>query len=398
MFFDKVEEATKDPVFGLNDVYAKDPRKEKIYLAVGYYKNEKLKAPLMEAVRIAEQKVIADENIANYLPFDGTKEFIDSYGALVFGSGWEHQKKRIYGSQTVGGTGALRLAGEFVFDHVGKKIYLSNPTWANHKAIFTKCSLEVHFYPYYDDKTHGVDFNKMLESIEKMEENSILLLHPCCHNPTGSDLTLSQFKEIAKVIKKRNILPFFDFAYQGLGEGIEEDRSIIGYFLQEGVDFIVAASCSKNFSLYCQRVGALFIVCQNEKEKSHVGSQIKRLIRVNYSNPPAFGASLVTHILTTPALKQLWEKELNQMRNRIIKMRNQLADELIKKGQFIDYSFLKARKGMFSFCDLSKEQVNSLIDDFGIYMLDKGRINVAGLNEENLFYVAESILTVSDKK
>lgn len=388
MFFENVIEGLPDAVFGLTGAFRADPREQKVNLLVGIYKNEQLQNEIMPTVCQAMKE--CPTNMADYLPMDGCKEMIDGLGPLVFGKLWS--KHPIYGAQAVGGTGALRIGAEFLAQEVGKKAYIPQPSWPNHRSIFERAQFQVETYPYYNRKT-GFDMPVFSAFLEKLEPKSIVLLHAACHNPTGSDPTLNEWKEIARIMKKRELLPFFDFAYHGLGDGLENDAAAVRHFVQEGMECLVAYSCSKNFSLYCQRVGALFVVLGNQAQQPKVASQVQRIIRAEFSNPPAFGAKLVAHILHGK-LRSDWEKDLINMRERLQSVRIDFAKRLIKKkpGHF---QRLLEHKGMFSFIDLEKSQVARLRDQFAIYMLDNGRINIAGINRTNLDTVVDSIIAVS---
>jgi aspartate aminotransferase len=297
--------------------------------------------------------------------------------------------KRVCGFQAAGGTGALRIAGEFLKQEVSERIAISDPTWPNHPAIFTRCGMVVEHYPYYDGKKHKLDFERCYGFLKNLTPGSCVLLQPCCHNPTGLDFSLEQWKSLAALFRQNGLLPFFDFAYQGFGTGIEEDASVIRMFAQEGMELVVAYSMSKNFGLYSERAGALFIVTGDQKTAEAVTSKVKTVIRTNYSNPPRHAASIVAHILSTPALKKKWEGEIESMRNRITGLRRQFVEALVAKSQRRDFSFLLEGKGMFCFTGLNSEEVERIKREFGIYLTNDGRINIAGLSQENLNYVAD---------
>ena len=397
MFFDEILEAAPDPIFGMGSVFQADPRPNKISLMVGVFKDEHLQTALMPVVKSVKIATIAQDELADYLPIDGFPEFNQQIGGLIFGKAlWEQNQSRIYAAQTVGGTSALRLGAEFLVQEVGKKIYIPQPTWGNHRNIFTHAGFVVESLPYYSRELHQFDAERYLQAVEKLEPNSVILLHACCHNPTGSDPTFEVWKQISALCKKKQILPFFDFAYQGFGKGIEEDAKIVRFFLEEGHEFLVAYSCSKNFSLYCQRVGALFSVSSSAATKLRVGSQIKCLIRALYSNPPAHGAKIVANILKNPDTRASWEDELHQMRKRITDMRQLLIHKFGAKSKKRDFSFLRNHNGMFSYLDLSKEQVQALIEDYALYTLDSGRISIAGITHKNIDSIVESIVAVCE--
>ncbi len=395
MFFDHVPEGPPDPVFGLTSVFQSDPRPQKVNLLVGIFKDEHLRSELLPTVRKAKERILGTDILADYLPMDGIQEFAEAIGALVFGEElWKENRARIYGAQTAGGTGALRVGAEFLTQEVGRLAAISHPTWPNHRMIFERAGATVSSYDYYSRGMKGFDFAAMEKCLEALPEKTVVVLHGCCHNPTGCDPTPDEWKAISQILKRKKLLPFFDLAYQGLGDGMERDAAPIRAFLQEGHEMLIAYSCSKNFSLYCQRVGALFVVGGNAAGKTRIGSQVKRVIRALYSNPPAHGANIVLEILKDSELKKGWLKDLEGMRHRLVMMREALIQRLSAGSKKIDFSYLKKHKGMFSYVDLDKSQTQQLIDRFGIYLLDSGRINVAGLTAKNLGYVAENILTV----
>lgn len=398
MYFDNVDAAPMDAVFGLNKIYNEDPRKDKVYLVVGIYMDEHLNKDVMPSVQKAQKEVVNELTSANYLPFHGNKDFVKNYGKLVFGDHlFEKHEKRICGFQAVGGTGGLRIGGEFINKYVSKKIYFPTPTWANHKQIFEAAGFTIEEYPYYDPKENKVDVEAFLNTVSSLPEKSVLLLHAACHNPTGCDISKDDWKKLATIIKEKKHLPFLDFAYQGFKENLEKDRYPVELFVEQEIDFLVCGSCSKNFSMYCQRIGGLFIFCSDPKVKDNVHSQVGKTVRSNYSNPPAFGAAVVNKVLSDATLKEEWKNELATMRDRISTMRKQFVDGLTANAKHRDFSSLYDHQGMFSYCGLQKEEVQTLIEDYGIYMLFSGRVNVCGLNNNNIDYVVESILKVCDK-
>jgi aromatic-amino-acid transaminase len=377
MFFDKVPEGAPDPIFGLLHAFEADTRSKKVSLMVGIFKDENLRSELLPVVRQAKEK-ISDQS-ADYLPIDGIAEFGQVLGALVFGKSWEAHQGRIYAAQSVGGTGALRVGAEFLAQEVSRKVYLPQPTWANHRAIFEKSGFSIETLHYYSREIHKFDPDRFLQELNEAEERSVIVFHAACHNPTGSDPTFEVWQKISEICKERQLFPFFDCAYQGLGNGLDEDARAMRMFLDDGHEMFVAYSCSKNFSLYCQRTGALFAVCPSEAVKGRVGSQVRRIIRPMVSNPPAHGARIVLKVLKDPDFFAAWQKQVAEMRRRISVARESLIQRLLAKSKKTDFSFLKHHKGMFSFLDLSKAQVQKLIDTYAIYTLDSGRINVAGL-------------------
>lgn len=393
MFFHNVSEAQPDAVFGLLGALAADMRPQKVDLMVGIYKNEHLQPELLASVKKAKEQI--QDLMADYLPMDGLQEMIELLGPLAFGEeAWKEAHGRIYGAQTVGGTGALRVGMEFLAQEVTKMVYIPNQTWPNHRAIIERAGCRAETYPYYNRAKKGFDFDAMAAFLEKLPEKSVVVLHACCHNPTGCDPKPQEWKEISLIMREKKLLPFFDFAYQGLGEGLEKDAEAVRIFFQDRHEMLIAYSCSKNFSMYCQRVGALFIVDENAAVKHRVGSQVKRIIRTLYSNPPAHGARIVAEVLKKDDLKRLWHKDLEAVRHRLHSMRASLIERLVAKAKHANFDYLRGHKGMFSFMDLDKSQVQKLIDQCAVYLLDNGRISIPGLNAKNVDYVANSIVSV----
>jgi aspartate/tyrosine/aromatic aminotransferase len=398
MFFHDVNEAQPDPIFGLLGAFNADVRKEKVSLMVGIYKDDHLRSELLNSVKKAKSDILNQDLMADYLPIDGLSELVELLGPLIFGQeGWNQSHGRIYGAHTTGGTGALRVGAEFLAQEVSKFFFVPNHTWPNHRSIFERVGCQIENYPYYSREKKGFDCEAMIRFFDQLPEKSVVLLHACCHNPTGCDPTSQEWKRISQVMKQRRLLPFFDFAYQGLGEGIEKDAESIRIFFEDGHEMLIAYSCSKNFSMYCQRVGALYVVDQNAAVKMRVGSQVKRIIRALYSNPPAHGAKIVAEILKRPDLKSIWQKDLEAIRHRMNLMRETLIQRLISKSQGMNFEYLKHHKGMFSFVDLNKSQVQKMIDQFAIYMTDNGRISVAGLTSKNIDYVVNGLISVCEK-
>ncbi len=387
MFFDHLTLAPADPLFGIKAQFDQDARKEKVSLTLGVYQTDKLEKKLISAVYQAAQKIAKKDLSAEYLPIDGFPLYLSEVAKLVFGEHYQKKQKLIYGAQTVGGTSALRIGGDFLFEHFGKTIYLSNPTWANHPKIFKRSGLEIKSYPYYDLKTNSITFDKMTAFLESLPEKSIVLLQPCCHNPTGADLTLKEWKELALLFKAKKHLAFFDFAYLGFGEGREQDTQAIRLFLEMNLEFLIAFSASKNFSLYKQRTGALYFIAASQDNKEKIASHVKSIIRTNYSNPPAYGAQIVAEVLSDSALKKEWETEIDQMRVRINFYREQLAQALKKK----DFAYLKKQKGLFSLLGLSPQQVALLKQKYALYLPDSSRINIAGVGSQNLKYIVSAL-------
>lgn len=394
--FDPVALAPPDPIFGLVKAYQTDPRPNKINLLIGFYKTEELTTPVLDCVKKAETILLQNEKHKEYLPIDGNGLFIEKIGLLIFGETfWNTQ--RIYGAQAVGGTGALRLLGDFFKKEITQEIGVSNPTWPNHPGIFKSAGLQVHQYPYYDRTRHCLVFDKMVEYFNTLKSGSLILFHSNCHNPTGYDLSQEQWKELSHLFRVKNLIPFFDVAYQGFGKGIEEDVWAVRYFFEQGHEMAVAYSCAKSFSLYGERVGALYVVSNTSKNTHQIQSQIKALIRTNYSNPPIHGAAVVATILSSKELIQEWKNDLVQIRKRIMSMRKMLSDALKGARTQRDFGFMERASGLFSYTGLDAKQVERLIAEYGIYLPSDGRINVTGLNKSNLEYVVNAMIKVIPK-
>lgn len=397
MFFDAVSEALPDPIFGLAAALRADPRPHKIDLMVGIYKNENLKSELLSSVRMAKEQIVGQDLLADYLPIDGSSELVEHLGPLLFGEeGWRESQGRIYAAHTTGGTGALRAGFEFLAQEVGKAVCIPNFTWPNHRSILERTGCKIDLYPYYSSDKKKFDFDAVIAFLERLAAKTIVLFHGCCHNPTGCDPQRQEWKEISLLMKEKKLIPFFDIAYQGLGDGLDEDAEAARTFLRDGHEMLVAYSCAKNFSMYCHRVGALFVVGENMTAKQRVASQVKRIIRALYSNPPAQGAWIVTEVLKQPDLRKAWQKDLEGIRHRLTSMRQMLADRLA--ARFPHFESLKEHRGMFSFLNLNKNQVQKLIEKFAIYLLDHGRINVAGLTSKNMDTVVKGILAVCEER
>lgn len=390
---ERIEAAPKDAILGLGEAFKADPRSEKINLSVGVYQDENGKTPLLECVKEAERRLAANPTTKSYLPISGLAEYCKATAELAFGAGSEPLvSKRVAWAQTPGGTGALRVSADFIAGNLkGATVWMSEPTWPNHPQIFSAAGIATKGYAYFDAPNNSLNLAGMLAAIEKMAPGDVILLHGCCHNPTGIDPTAAEWKQIADAVFARGVLPLLDFAYQGFGDGLEEDAVALREFAQAGGEFIVCSSFSKNFGLYRERVGAVAVVCKSAQDVVAVQSQLNRVVRANYSNPPAHGAEIVETILKDPELRQMWEKELATMRDRINGMRSQLVQALAEKGVPGDYSFIKDQRGMFSFSGLTKNQVELLRGEYAIYIVGSGRINVAGLTPANIDRVAESI-------
>jgi aspartate/tyrosine/aromatic aminotransferase len=395
LFFHHVGAALQDSIFGLAAAFDADQRSHKINLSVGQYRDERLVTPVLESVKLAETFLLREEQTKEYLPIAGDSFFLNKIGALVFGDFfWAAEGRRICAIQALGGTGALRLGGEFLKQEVGERVAISDPTWPNHRGVFTQCGMLVEAYPYYDVRRNVQEFDRMHQYLKNLTPGSIVVLQPCCHNPTGADLSLDHWKLLLKLFKENSLLPFFDFAYQGFGRSIEEDPQVIRLFASEGMEMLVACSQSKNFGLYSERVGALFVVAESQKTAETVLTKLKTIARTNYSNPPRHGAAVVSHILSTPVLKQLWQKEVQGMNKRIEKLRMRFVEELVSHSRKKDYRYLAQRVGMFCFTGLQKEEVERLQRDFAIYMPLDGRINIAGLSDQNLSSVVDALIEV----
>jgi len=386
-FFSHIVAAPADPILELTQLFQADPRSEKVNLSVGLYHDEKLRTPVMRAVKKAEDILLKQEQTKAYLPIQGDKNFIHHLGALVFGEFfWMHEKERVAAVQAPGGTGSLRIGGEFLKQEVGDRIAISDPSWPNHKNIFTRCGMKVEAYPYYDFQNHGLAWERTLAFFRSLAPGSIVLFHACCHNPTGLDFNQEQWKMISDLFLKNRVIVFFDFAYQGFGAGLEEDAGVIRLFANAGHEMVVSASQSKNFGMYGERVGGLFVLVEGQGTALNVLSKLKAVVRANYSNPPMHGAKAVAEILSTPSLRKLWEEELFEYRSRISQLRTAFV-----KGLGHEFRFLEERSGLFSFTGLSKSHVEKLREEFAIYMVGDGRINIAGLNHDNVNYVIDAI-------
>ena len=395
--FAAVEMAPRDPILGLNEQFNADPNPAKVNLGVGVYFDANGKLPLLNCVQAAEKMMMEAPKARGYLPIDGIAAYDKVVQGLVFGADSAAVKAgRIATVQALGGTGALKVGADLLKRmNPGATVLISDPSWENHRALFEGAGFAVAQYPYYDAARRGIDFDAMLAALNGAAAGSIVVLHACCHNPTGYDITLAQWKQVIEAVGKRNLVPFLDMAYQGFSEGIKEDGAAVDLFMEAGLAFFVATSFSKSFSLYGERVGALSVVCESKGEADRVLSQLKRVIRTNYSNPPTHGAQVVTLVLTTPALRAQWEEELAAMRVRIKRMREALQAKLAAAaGMKHDMSFITRQKGMFSYSGLTKAQMERLRDEFGIYGVDSGRICVAALNDANIDAVVAAIAAV----
>jgi aspartate/tyrosine/aromatic aminotransferase len=394
--FEGIDPAPRDPILGISESFKEDPNPKKINLSVGVYQDDSGRTPILESVRKAGQLVLERQKSMSYLPIPGSPAYAAAVQQLMFGKGHEVEASgRAATSHTPGGTGALRVAADFIHQHMPKAtVWLTQPTWPNHPQIFAAAGVPTKKYPYFNANTNGLAFDECVAAIQRMPAGDVIMLHGCCHNPTGIDPTPEQWKKLADVIYDGGLLPFLDFAYQGFADGIEEDTAGLKALARPGTEFIVCSSFSKNFGLYCERVGALTVVARDKAAANNVQSQVKVSIRSNYSNPPAHGAELVTTVLNDSELRKLWAQEVGAMRNRINGMRELLVKTLKAKGLPGDYSFITRQRGMFSFSGLTPQQVEALKQKYAIYIVGSGRINVAGITEDNVEPLCEAIADV----
>jgi aromatic-amino-acid transaminase len=394
--FHAVELAPRDPIMGQTEQFNADPNPAKVNLGVGVYFNDEGKLPVLACVIEAEKILAQAPRPKNYLPIDGMAAYDKAVQALVFGADSEVVKAgRVATVQALGGTGGLKVGADFLRRlNPGAKVLISDPSWENHRAIFTLAGSTVETYPYYDAATKGIRFEAMLAALRAAPAGTVVVLHACCHNPTGFDLSPAQWDQVAQACRQGGLVPFLDMAYQGFGVGIAEDGAAVQCFVRAGMDFLVSTSFSKSFSLYGERVGALSVVCSSAEECTRVLSQLKIVIRANYSTPPTYGAQVVATVLTTPALRALWEDELAGMRERIKTMRQALVAKLRAAGVSGNLDHITRQMGMFSYSGLSKEQMQRLRSEYGVYGLDTGRICVAALNSRNIDAVAAALARV----
>ena len=394
--FSGVQMAPRDPILGLNEQFNADTNPAKVNLGVGVYYDDNGKLPLLECVQIAEKQMMETPKARGYLPIDGIAAYDSAVKGLVFGAGSEPvTTSRIATVQCIGGTGGLKVGADFLKRlNPDAKVLISDPSWENHRALFTNAGFTVESYPYYDATTRGINFAGMLAALKAAPAGTIVVLHACCHNPTGYDITADQWDDVITTIKEHELTPFLDMAYQGFGYGLAEDGAVIGKFVAAGLSFFVSTSFSKSFSLYGERVGGLSVLCTDKEEAGRVLSQLKIVIRTNYSNPPIHGGMMVATVLNNPELRALWEIELGDMRHRIKAMRQKLVDGLKAAGVKEDMGFITRQIGMFSYSGLSKDQMVRLRTEFGVYGTDTGRMCVAALNSKNIDYVCASIAKV----
>ena len=394
--FTAVEMAPRDPILGLNEQFASDTNPSKVNLGVGVYFDDNGKLPLLQCVQAAEKTMMAQPTPRGYLPIDGIVAYDNAVKALVFGADSAVVTSgRVSTVQAIGGTGGLKIGADFLKKvSPGAQVLISDPSWENHRAIFENAGFQVGTYAYYDAAQRAINFEGMLASLNAAAPGTIVVLHACCHNPTGYDITAAQWEQVIAAVKAKQLTAFLDMAYQGFGQGIAEDGAVIAKFVAAGLDILVSTSFSKSFSLYGERVGALSVVAADADEAKRVLSQLKIVIRTNYSNPPIHGGAVVAAVLTNPELRALWEKELGEMRVRIKAMRQKLVDGLKAAGVQQDMSFITTQVGMFSYSGLSKDQMVRLRSEFGVYGTDTGRMCVAALNSKNIDYVCQAIAKV----
>ncbi len=397
--FAAVEMAPRDPILGLNEQFNADTNPAKVNLGVGVYFDANGKLPVLRCVAAAEKQLLETPKAKGYLPIDGIAAYDKAVQGLVFGADSAVVKAgRAATIQALGGTGGLKVGADFLNKlrsaSAKTTVLISDPSWENHRALFLQAGFDVQSYPYYDAATRGIRFDAMLAALKAAAPGTVAVLHACCHNPTGCDLSPAQWEQVAATCAAAGVVPFLDMAYQGFGTGIVEDGAAVQCFLATGVQFLVSTSFSKSFSLYGERVGALSVVCSSAEETGRVLSQLKIVIRTNYSNPPTFGAQVVATVLTTPALRAMWEEELGGMRDRIKAMRHALVDKLAAAGVKGDLSYITTQVGMFSYSGLSKVQMERLRNEFGVYGVDSGRICVAAINDNNIEAIAAAIARV----
>ena len=393
--FGAIDMAPRDPILGITEAFNADTNPAKINLGVGVYYDDNGKVPLLQCVQKAEAKLMEQPAPRTYLPIEGLAAYDKAVQELVFGADSAViQEKRAITVQALGGTGALKLGADFLKRFSpNSEVYISDPSWENHRALFESAGFVVNNYTYYDPATHGVNFDGMLAALKAMPEGAIVVLHACCHNPTGADLSQEQWGQVIQAVVDGKLVPFLDMAYQGFGAGIAEDGAVVRRFAETGIPMLVSNSFSKSFSLYGERAGALSIVATSGEEAARVLSQLKRVIRTNYSNPPTHTAKVVAMVLSTPELRQQWEEELAGMRVRIKEMRNLMVEKLKEKAPGHDFEFVRRQVGMFSYSGLTKEQVGKLREQ-SIYAVDTGRICVAALNSTNLDRVVDAVAKV----
>jgi aromatic-amino-acid transaminase len=391
-----VQMAPKDPILGVTETFNADRNPAKVNLGVGVYYDDNGKVPLLECVRLAELQLTEKSAPRSYLPIDGLPAYDKAVRELVFGADSAPVKEnRVVTIQALGGTGGLKVGADFLRRLLPQaQVWISDPSWENHRALFENAGFTVNAYPYYDAATHGVKFDAMIAALNALPAGSIVVLHACCHNPTGVDLTEDQWTAVIGAVASRGLVPFLDIAYQGFGDGIAEDGRVVRRFAEAGSPVFVSNSFSKSFSLYGERVGSISVVATSSEEAARVLSQMKRTVRTNYSNPPTHGGQIVATVLTTPELRATWERELAQMRERIRQMRRQFVEKLKARKPGANFDFVIRQRGMFSYSGLSKEAVTRLREEFSVYAIDTGRICVAALNSRNIDHVVDAVAKV----
>ena len=394
--FEAVELAPRDPILGLNEQFNADTRPGKVNLGVGVYYDDAGRIPLLQAVHRAEVARVQAQAARGYLPIEGIAAYNKGAQALLLGKDSSLAAEgRVLTAQALGGTGALKIGADFLRQLLpASKVLISNPSWENHRALFERAGFTVEQYPYYDAATHGLNFDGMLAALKAAPAQTVVVLHACCHNPTGVDLSLDQWKAVANVVRERDLVPFLDIAYHGFGDGLEADAAVVRLFAEQNITAFISSSFSKSFSLYGERVGALTVIAGSKDESTSVLSQLKRVIRTNYSNPPTHGGQLVASVLNDPELFALWDQELAGMRDRIRTMRKQLVEKIRAAGAKQNFDFVLHQRGMFSYSGLTADQVERLREEHGIYAISTGRICVAALNSGNIDAVAKGIAAV----
>jgi len=394
--FARVELAPKDPILGVTEAFVADKNPNKVNLGVGVYNDDSGKLPLLACVKLAEEEMAKTLTPRGYLPIDGLAAYDSAVRDLVFGADSEIVKSnRAVTVQGLGGTGGLKIGADFLKRiNPDAQVWISDPSWENHRALFEGAGFTVKTYPYYDAAKKDVDFAAMLNALNGAPAGTVIVLHVCCHNPTGYDITPSQWAQVVTAVRARDLIPFLDFAYQGFAEGIDADGAAVHLFAATPGPLLVSSSFSKSFSLYGERVGALSAVGKDAEEAARLLSQLKRIVRTNYSNPPTHGGKIVVAVLGNPALRKMWEDELGGMRERIKKMRVKLVESIEARVPGSDFKFIARQRGMFSYSGLTKGQVGRLRDEYSIYAIDTGRICVAALNSKNIDYVADAIANV----
>ncbi|GAB4523023.1 MAG: aspartate transaminase [Anaerolineae bacterium] len=394
--FEQLSMAPADPILGLTEAFKRDPNPNKVNLSVGVYKDASGQTPIFRAVKRAEERLLSMEKTKSYLGIPGTEEFARLTQELIFGA--DHPivtEQRACTAHTPGGTGALRVAGDFVFRMVGAKtVWVSQPTWPNHPGVFQAAGHQVKTYPYFDPETHGLAFDRMIEAWQQIPEGDLVVIHGCCHNPTGADPTPEQWRIMAQVLAERHLVPLIDLAYQGLADGLQEDVFGVRAICDAIPECFIASSYSKNFGLYNERVGALTLVASNASAAAAAFSHLQLVIRTNYSNPPAHGELIVNTVLSDPELRADWEAEVAEMRDRINGMRRLFVETLKAKGVERDFSFVMRQRGMFSYSGLTPDQVQTLREKYSIYIVNSGRINVAGMTPDNMDRICQAIAEV----